>query len=246
MRDFGKVHSSFWSSKTIRDIPPHERDDARTLACYLLTSPHTTASGVFRLPAAYALEDLQWVSERLSNGFETLSKVGFVKRDNDSGWVWICKWHTWNRPENPNVRKSIERALLSVPSSVSFANEALSVWGLSRKGFVTVTKPQSLSPSLSSSLDGNSEFESLPVDDGSLFDIPQELVAEFTKTYPRVDLGAEFAKMRMWLLASPANRKTRRGMVRFMNSWLARAPERNATTRAADDGGSPASRRKLV
>ena len=69
MRDYGKVHTSFWASDTLRDLD----SDAKLLALYLLTSPHTHMAGVFSLPDAYACHDLgvdnRTVSERFRNPF---------------------------------------------------------------------------------------------------------------------------------------------------------------------------------
>lgn len=114
MRDYGKVHTSFWASDTLRDLDA----DAKLLALYLLTSPHTTMVGAFRLPDAYACEDLGWTSERLRNGFETLS--GFVEYDPKSRWVWIVKFLDFNRPENPNQWKAATKLADSIPDAVPF------------------------------------------------------------------------------------------------------------------------------
>ena len=40
--------------------------------------------------------------------------------------------------------------------------------------------------------------------------------------YPSVDIPAEYRKMLAWLVSKPSGRKTRKGMPRFLNSWLAR------------------------
>lgn len=45
----------------------------------------------------------------------------------------------------------------------------------------------------------------------------------FTSTYPAVDVQAELAKAKAWLIANPVNRKTVSGMPRFLNAWMARA-----------------------
>ena len=65
MRDYGKVHTSFWTSETIRSMS----EDARILAMYLLTCPHNTIAGVFRLPDGYICDDMQWPIERVLKAF---------------------------------------------------------------------------------------------------------------------------------------------------------------------------------
>lgn len=64
---------------------------------------------------------------------------------------------------------------------------------------------------------------SLPVKDGSEFEITEDLVAEWSAAYPGVDVRGELAKARVWLRASPQNLKTRRGMGKFVVGWLGRS-----------------------
>lgn len=119
MRDYGKVHTGFWTSDNLRGLDV----DAKLLAIYLMTSPHTNMIGCFRLPDAYACDDLGWTPERLRNGFETLSKGLFVKYDEKTKWVWIIKFLSFNKPENPNQWKAAAKLADSIPASVSFKNE---------------------------------------------------------------------------------------------------------------------------
>ena len=128
MREYGKVHTSFWTSKTIRALS----DDARTLAIYLLTCEHGSIIGAFRLPLAYACDDLGWVAERFKKGFKTLEEAGFAIYCRDTQWVCIVKFMEWNPAENPNQRIAFTKALSAMPDTC-FAE------GL-RKGSVTVTK----------------------------------------------------------------------------------------------------------
>lgn len=111
MRDYGRVYSSFWQSPEMRALP----EDARTLALYLLTSPHGNLIGCFRLPDAYAAEDLQWSIERVSEGFRKLLETDFLTRDEATKWLLIRKYMKWNSFENPNVSKAAHKALSQVP-----------------------------------------------------------------------------------------------------------------------------------
>lgn len=125
MRDYGKVHSSFWTSLTIRSMS----EDARVLAMYLLTSPHGTIAGVFRLPDGYVCEDLQWDQKRVIKGFAELLSNGFANRCETTKWVWICKHLEWNKPENPNQKKCAQKIALSTPDQCSWKQEYIRVSG---------------------------------------------------------------------------------------------------------------------
>ena len=62
----------------------------------------------------------------------------------------------------------------------------------------------------------------LPLVDGSDFPITQKTVDELSGLYPTVDVAQQLRNMRGWLLANPKNRKTKAGIMRFVNSWLSR------------------------
>lgn len=111
MREYAKVYTAFWSDPSTRAMS----EDARTLALYLLTCPHGNLIGLFRLPDAYAADDLQWSTERVSKGFQELFEKGFCARDSDSDWMVILKYVRWNRFENPNVAKNAAKVFLMAP-----------------------------------------------------------------------------------------------------------------------------------
>lgn len=125
MRDYGKVHTSFWTSSNIRELS----EDGRALAMYLLTSPHGTIAGVFRLPDGYACEDLQWEASRVREGFAELLSKGFANRCETTKWVWVIKHFEWNPPENPNQKKSAAKVGSQVPAGCAWKQEFMRVCG---------------------------------------------------------------------------------------------------------------------
>ena len=72
----------------------------------------------------------------------------------------------------------------------------------------------------------------LPLVDGTDFEISVEMVAELSGLYPAVDVEQQLRNMRGWLLANPKNRKTKAGIMRFVNSWLSR--QQNSARPAAN------------
>ena len=145
MRDYGKVNTSFWSSATTRSLS----EDGRTLAMYLLTCPHGTIAGVFRLPDGYACEDLQWEPKRVREGFAELLANGFANRCETTKWVWVTKHLEWNQPENPNQRKAVAKIATQVPAECAWNLDFMRVcgkfWGAETpaeaKGLETVKQP---------------------------------------------------------------------------------------------------------
>lgn len=66
----------------------------------------------------------------------------------------------------------------------------------------------------------------LSLNDGTEHDIYQEDVSEWMGLYPAVDIIQELRKMKGWLDANPKNRKTKRGIKRFINGWLSKEQDR--------------------
>ncbi|EEP7419636.1 DNA-binding protein [Salmonella enterica] len=119
MRDYGKVNSSFWTSESIRSLS----DDGRMLSLYLLTSPHANMTGCFRLPDGYVCEDLQWDKNRVSEGFEELSRNGFAIRDKATRWVLIPGYLEWNGFENPNVAIAALKLFRDIPDKIAIKSQ---------------------------------------------------------------------------------------------------------------------------
>ncbi len=116
MRDYGKVHTSFWTSSTVREMS----EDGRLLAIYLLSCPHGTIAGVARIPDGYACEDLKWPTERVRLAFEELGTHEFAHRCETTAWVWIRNYLEWNPLENPNQRKAARKVADQVPPACTW------------------------------------------------------------------------------------------------------------------------------
>lgn len=69
----------------------------------------------------------------------------------------------------------------------------------------------------------------LPLNDRSFYDVPLDKIAMWKETYPAVDVEQELKRMIAWLDSNPTRRKTRKGINRFINSWLSREQDRGGT-----------------
>jgi hypothetical protein len=74
----------------------------------------------------------------------------------------------------------------------------------------------------------------LPLNDGSDYPITEAQVREFSDLYPAVDVRQALRAMRGWCVTNPTNRKTRAGVLRFVNRWLAKEQD---SARPANGGG---------
>lgn len=66
----------------------------------------------------------------------------------------------------------------------------------------------------------------MPLVDGSEFDIVQSDIDEWQDAYPAVDVMQELKKMRLWCKDHPKNRKTKTGVRKFITGWLDREQNR--------------------
>lgn len=78
---------------------------------------------------------------------------------------------------------------------------------------------------------------SLPLNDGTEYPVTEEQCQEWAGLYPAVDVIQQLRGMRGWLNANPQKRKTRRGVNRFINAWLAREQDRGNVQRKKPSQG---------
>lgn len=71
----------------------------------------------------------------------------------------------------------------------------------------------------------------LPLNDKSEYPIYDGAVQEWAGLYPAVDVIQQLRNMKGWLDANPTKRKTRRGIEKFINAWLAREQDTGGSGR---------------
>lgn len=71
----------------------------------------------------------------------------------------------------------------------------------------------------------------LPLNDGSEYPITESDIKNWQNLYPAVDIMQELRKMRGWCDANPAKRKTKRGILKFIHSWLSKEQDRGGSYR---------------
>lgn len=67
---------------------------------------------------------------------------------------------------------------------------------------------------------------SLPLNDGTFFDVSENDRAKWSQLYPSVDVLQQLRNMAGWCDANPTKRKTRGGIKRFITAWLAREQDK--------------------
>lgn len=103
----------FWIDEKVLSLS----EDAKILLFYILTCPHRTVEGLFRLPKPYICADLEWSMERLAEPFAELLRQGFIRYDETVGVILIINALKYQYPENPNQIKSALAKLAELPET---------------------------------------------------------------------------------------------------------------------------------
>lgn len=108
-----RVSPRFWS----RAEQKGWSDDAKLLALYLLTGPHRTTEGLYRLPKKYAQADLEWSRERFDQPLAELIHDGFCDYDEDAQVVLVSGAMRYQACANENMAKAAVKRLKELPET---------------------------------------------------------------------------------------------------------------------------------
>jgi hypothetical protein len=120
MRDYGIVSPKFWVGETGKRL--RNNRDAQVLAVYLMTSPHSTMTGVYLMPLLYAAHETGIPFEGVSKALARLIDEGFCEYDFASETVFVLHMAAWQIGETLEasdkrvigVRKEVERMTSSL------------------------------------------------------------------------------------------------------------------------------------
>lgn len=80
----------------------------------------------------------------------------------------------------------------------------------------------------------------LLLNDGSEFPVSKKQAREFQELYQSVDVPQQLKHMKAWLLSNPTRRKTKSGVLRFVNTWLAKAQDQGGPRHSGLSSSQPA------
>lgn len=80
----------------------------------------------------------------------------------------------------------------------------------------------------------------LPLNDGTAHAVTEADVQQWARLYPAVNVRAELAEMLRWCNRKPAERKTSRGIVKFIERWLEKEQNEGRTPNAPPQPSRPA------
>lgn len=158
----------------------------------------------------------------------------------DSGVVVITDWKTNNYIQKDRYRKTrySEEAALLVQDDGKYKMNTGCIQNVSaldtqvRLGKYSIDQDsidQSnidiICPELKA-LPSDSSGILLPLVDKTDYDVSLSKIEKWKAAYPAVDIEQELRRMSAWLDANPKRKKTRRGVDRFITSWLGREQDK--------------------
>lgn len=69
-------------------------------------------------------------------------------------------------------------------------------------------------------------FLEIPLNDNSNYQFTFNQLEEYKKLYQAIDVEQEIKKFKAWCISNPTKRKTKKGILRAINSWLGKAQDR--------------------
>lgn len=102
MRNYGSVSPRFWTQGTGKALRGDA--EAQLVALYLITSPHSTAWGIFHCPALYIAHETGLSIEGASKGLRRLIEGGFCEYDEASEMVFVVQMARYQIAESLQPR----------------------------------------------------------------------------------------------------------------------------------------------
>lgn len=161
----------------------------------------------------------------------TLIEIGFL--DNTGEWYLLHDWSEHN-PYAMHAPERKERAKKA--ANKRWGNQQACSEHANSMQDVQLSNAPSPSPSPSPIPDPtpiptpvveaeaeNSEkeiFITIPLNDKSEYPVYASMIEEWKNLYPKVDIEQQLRAIRGWNISNPARRKTKRGILAHINSWL--------------------------
>ena len=164
----------------------------------------------------------------------------------ESGIVVIKHWKIHNYIQKDRFKETVykeERELLSVKDNGAYTLDTGCIQdGYTLETQVSIGKDRlvkdskgkdrntSCSQLSDESVSPEANVEAVILNDQSEWKPSVELYEEYVRLYPNVDIAKEFRSIRAWCIGNPTKLKTRKGVLRFVNSWLEKAQNRRSAS----------------
>jgi len=152
--------------------------------------------------------------EDIRDGLDHLEETGLIFRYTADGedYLKISSWENDQRPRNTRHKFPCPEAAGETPVLPAAEEKEKA--------------PEECSPVREPPAADEIIIE-LPLNDNTLYNVTQGEISEFSALYPAVDVLQEYRGMKAWCMSNTQKRKTRNGIKKFINSWLANAQKQS-------------------
>lgn len=235
-----KLKDSFMSSDMI-DYLMGQPDGANYVVLYQMLCLKTINTGgrlafqIGDMIIPYDVEKIQreckWFSlATVRVALEVYKQIGLIYEDKDGVLVLANYSDIVGSETDYSAQKRLQREnrRRQLPPKCADSNEDNNVDNVHTEKEIEIDKEKdinTLCPEVETS--EQKVFISLPLVTGSgSFDVTFDYLNSLRQLYPAIDVEQEFRKMCGWLDSNPRNRKTARGIKRFITGWLSRAQDK--------------------
>ncbi len=162
------------------------------------------AKAIKRLPDAEQLKAL-WAI--IDYGLEDMEPE-------DDGGTYMAIFDMAKPQIDANIKRKADGAKGGRPAKQTYTEETS---GNEDEKPVVKKKKKEAKPEDNSPVVGNVELN-----DGTTYGVTEKVLSELQSLYPAVNAEQELRNIIGWCNANPKNRKTRSGVMRFINSWFSR------------------------
>ncbi len=110
---YSRISTRFWTDEKSSEWT----DRVKLAALYVMTCPHRSLEGIFKLPPQYACADLHWATKTWKSACTVLQESGFLKWDSRTSVVLIVNALRYQAPENPNQTQAALRRIKDLPDT---------------------------------------------------------------------------------------------------------------------------------
>lgn len=172
--------------------------------------------------------------EVIREGLDHMEEAGIIYRYTTEGedYLKICSWENNQRLRNSRHKFPVpEEEATPEPEPAPEPEPKEKAGQEKTAGHSTSKKAADTEPKAADEI-----IIQLPLNDNTAYNVTQEEITEFSSLYPAVDVLQEYRGMKAWCMSNPHKRKTRNGIKKFINGWLANAQKQ---ARSSPPPGKP-------